>query len=431
MLQNDVTKNGGNEVSISSPIENQATNEPIVLPIMGENHKARKSKLKLLALPFFLCLITAALTACITALLLVKKFESLVPILQAQEILRSESFYYDANSAEEQWMTGALRGLAYSIDGDNYSEYYTAQEYADLQQEESGNYIGVGILVGAGDDGGFYIEDVFDNTPAMDVGIAIGDKIIEINGVLAAGMGMDPFLDKLNHEIDDINIITMERDGEQITFTVQMREVYRPLVRYRMLDESIGYIQLLAFHGNDVEEMRNALDALSEQGMIALVLDLRDNLGGLLYDCVDIANMFLPKGKIITTLRNRDGEEVEVHRTRLNGRDLPVALLVNEYSASASELFAGALHDHDVAKIFGVTTYGKGIVQSFHSLQGGGILKFTTHAYYTPNGICIQDTGIEPDVYIELPEEWRTKNISLIPSGEDTQLEAALEYLRG
>ncbi|MCL2671884.1 MAG: threonine synthase [Clostridiales bacterium] len=421
VLHNDVIETNEVAARVFAPVQDEYASAP---------KEPKKRGARAFLLPFILCLLTAMLTACVTALLMIKKFETLAPLVEAQDILRAESFYYQEGVAEEQWMTGALRGIAYSIEGDSYSEYFTREEYTELQQIESGNYIGVGILVGVGGLGGFYIEDVFDNTPAMDVGLQIGDRIIEINGVSDEGHDLNSFLDVLYHEVGDTNIMTVEREGEIITYTVQMREVYRPLVRYRMIEEGIGYIQLLAFHGDDVQEMRAALEALTEQGMTRLVLDLRDNLGGMLHDCVEISGLFLPKGKVVTTLRDREGTEVETHTTRLNGRDIPVALLVNDYSASASELFAGALRDHGVAKLFGTNTYGKGIVQSFRTLQGGGILKFTTHAYYTPNGICIQDTGLAPDVYIELPAQWRDRNVSLIPPGEDTQLEAALAYLR-
>ena len=155
----------------------------------------------------------------------------------------------------------------------------------------------------------------------------------------------------------------------------------------------------------------------------------RDNLGGSLYDALDIADIFLPKNYIVTTLRSRDGEVTEF-RTKENGFDIKTVLLVNEYSASASELVAGALKDYDAAYLIGTQTYGKGIVQTFYEIpETKGWIKFTSDAYYTPNGVCVQDEGITPDEIVELPEEAKRYSIDRIPTELDTQLAAAIHYL--
>ena len=163
--------------------------------------------------------------------------------------------------------------------------------------------------------------------------------------------------------------------------------------------------------------------------MKSLVLDLRDNLGGSLYDALDIADMFLPKDHVITSLRSRDGEE-ETYKTKKDGMDIPTVLLVNGYSASASELVAGALKDYEAAHLIGTKTFGKGIVQSYFRIpETSGMLKITTEAYYTPNGVCIHGIGIEPDETVELPEGAENYAISVLPRELDTQLQAAIRYL--
>ena len=198
---------------------------------------------------------------------------------------------------------------------------------------------------------------------------------------------------------------------------------------YRMLTDTIGYIHVQSFHGTCVEETRTALSELRASGMKSLVLDLRDNLGGSLYDAVDIADLFLPRDYIVTTLRSRSGEEKE-YKTKDSGIDIRTVLLINEMSASASELVAGALKDHEAAYLIGTQTYGKGIVQSFYQISGtDGWLKITSDAYYTPNGVCVQDEGIAPDLIQELPEEAKQYAIDSIPAELDTQLLAAIHYL--
>ena len=171
---------------------------------------------------------------------------------------------------------------------------------------------------------------------------------------------------------------------------------------------------------------------LKAQGMQALVLDVRDDLGGSLNDVCDIADLFLPKNQVITTVRSRINKEV-VYRTHSDGVDLPIAMLVNGNSASASELLSGALKDNGVAKLFGTQTYGKGIVQTFFDINFGrdGTIKFTTDAYYTPAGVCIQGTGITPDEIVKLPESLTYYSIPSIPYESDTQLQAAVAYLKG
>lgn len=226
-------------------------------------------------------------------------------------------------------------------------------------------------------------------------------------------------------------MIVVERDGQQLTFSMVMREVYSPYVQYRMLEDGIGYIYIKGFHGKVVKETQDALDALMEQGMEKLVLDVRDNLGGSLYDVTDIAGMFLPEGSIITTIRSRTSEDYS-YKTKKEGIHVPIALLVNGHSASASELLAGALKDYSAAELFGKTTFGKGIVQTFFGLQRGrnGTMKFTTDAYYTPSGVCIQGEGITPDHEVDLPEDLTYYSIYTIPYEQDTQLQAAVNYLK-
>ena len=252
---------------------------------------------------------------------------------------------------------------------------------------------------------------------------------ITVNGVSYEGLSLSAFLDNVVAEDGAENLFKILRNGEELSFTIIAREVHTPSVSHKMLTDTIGYIYISTFHGTCVAETEEALKDLKAQGMTELVLDLRDNLGGSLYDALDIADLFLPKNLVITSLRSRNGEE-EQYKTKKDGMDLPMVLLVNAYSASASELVSGALKDYDAAYLIGTTTFGKGIVQSYFRVpETDGMLKITTEAYYTPNGVCVHGTGIEPDEVVELSEEADRYSITVLPFEMDTQLQAAITYL--
>ena len=378
-----------------------------------------------------LCVMLAvAFAVLFTSLYYVRRFSQLHAVSEAVELVKKNYYFFD-DKTEESMVTGALKGLAANM-GDKYAEYYTKAEYEELLSGNSGTFIGMGVLVSEMEEGVFIITAVYDNTPAQEAGILVGDQLIRANGEPAEGKDVYTFLDFITHEEGDVNTVVVLRNGQELTFTVTMRQVYSPYVTFKMLDDAIGYIYISGFHGQVVREVKDALADLKAQGMQALVLDVRDDLGGSLNDVCDIADIFLPKNKVITTVRSRINEEV-VYRTHSDGVDMPIAMLVNGNSASASELLSGALKDNGIAKLFGTQTYGKGIVQTFFDINFGkdGTIKFTTDAYYTPSDVCIQGTGITPDHIVELPEGLTYYNIPSIPYESDTQLQAAVEYLRG
>ena len=378
-----------------------------------------------------LCAVLAAVFAVLfTSLYYVHRFSELQPVSEAVELIKDNYYFYDGDT-QDNMVTGAIKGLSSYI-GDDYAEYYTKEEYDALLTSNSGNFIGMGVLVSDMGDSVFVITAVYDNTPAQEAGMLVGDQLITANGESAAGKTLNDFLSFISHEEGDVNTVVLLRDGQELTFTVTMRQVYSPYVTYKMLDDSIGYIYISGFHGQVVREVKDALKDLKEQGMEALVLDVRDDLGGSLSDVCDIADLFLPKNSVITSVKSRVNKEI-VYRTHSDGIDLPIAMLVNGYSASASELLSGALKDNGVAELFGTVTYGKGIVQTFFDINYGrdGTIKFTTDAYYTPSGVCIQGTGITPDHIVELPEGLTYYSIPSIPYESDTQLQAAVAYLQG
>lgn len=393
-----------------------------------------KTKRRSRRVSVWLCVLCAVLAAAFsilfTSLYYVNRYSELEPVSEAIELVKKNYYFFDEKT-QESMVTGALKGLSAYM-GDDYAEYYTKAEYEELLNSNSGTFIGMGVLVSDQGNSTFIITDVYDDTPAKEAGILVGDQLIRANGEPAEGKDLSEFLEFITHEEGDVNTVVVLRDGQELTFTVTMRQVYSPYVTYKMLDDSIGYIYISGFHGQVVREVKDALADLKEQGMNALVLDVRDDLGGSLSDVCDIADIFLPKNKVITTVRSRVNKE-QVYRTHSDGLDMPIAMLVNGYSASASELLSGALKDNDAAELFGTVTFGKGIVQTFFNINFGrdGTIKFTTDAYYTPTDVCIQGTGITPDHIVELPEGLTYYNIPSIPYESDTQLQAAVEHLKG
>ncbi len=399
-------------------------------PYPPEPRRRKRSRRISLWLCLLCVMLAAAFAVLFTSLYYVRRFSQLQAVSEAVELVR-ENYYFFDEKTEENMVTGALKGLSTHM-GDKYAEYYTKAEYEELLSGNSGTFIGMGVLVSEMEEGVFIITAVYDNTPAQEAGILVGDQLIRANGEPAEGKDVYTFLDFITHEEGDVNTVVVLRDGQELSFTVTMRQVYSPYVTYKMLDDGIGYIYISGFHGQVVREVKDALADLKAQGMQALVLDVRDDLGGSLNDVCDIADLFLPKNQVITTVRSRINEEV-VYKTHSDGVDLPIAMLVNGNSASASELLSGALKDNGVAKLFGTQTYGKGIVQTFFDINFGrdGTIKFTTDAYYTPAGVCIQGTGITPDEIVELPEGLTYYSIPSIPYESDTQLQAAVAYLKG
>lgn len=353
------------------------------------------------------------------------------PLGTAEEVLRDirSDFYYYDEETDKAISDGALKGMAAYLD-DPYSEYFTAEEYAELQQSDSGSYVGVGILIQREDDGTVRVASVYDDGPADKAGLMAEDVLISVNGTSTGDLSLDDITALFCCGEGEENTLVILRSGEMMTLTVIAGEVYVPYVHARMLSERIGYIHISGFHGKVTEEVKEALNELTELGMDRLILDVRDNLGGTLSDVCKIAGLFLPDDSLITTLRSRKDKE-RIYRTNTEGIFIPIAMLVNGSSASASELLAGALHDNGAAVLFGTKTYGKGIVQTYYELDEGrnGAFKMTTQAYFTPAGVCIQDEGITPDHTVEMPEDLFYEEIYELTLEEDPQLSEALRYL--
>ncbi len=351
----------------------------------------------------------------------------LSPLRDLAETIESQYYYYNEKELDsEALVDGAMRGMVSKLD-DPYAQYFTEEEYKQLLSDNSGEYKGIGISVQAPDETGSLIISVFSGSPAEQAGIRKGDILTKVNGTTVANLSLDELVACFSSDDAVPDEITYLRDGVETTVSVLRSEVHVQRVATEVYDGYIGYIRITEFNGTVAEEFSDAAQAFKEQGIDNLIIDLRDNPGGGLAEVLDVSYMLIPNGQTIVSIRSKSGEERVYESIAEETFDMNIVVLVNGYSASASELLTGALKDYRLATIVGTQTFGKGIVQSFfHLSESNGWVKMTTDAYFTPSGVCIQDVGITPDIVIDLPEELQNISIDFLEPEEDTQLQAAI-----
>lgn len=321
---------------------------------------------------------------------------------------------------------GVYAGLIYGL-GDVYSRYYTKDEYEQESVTTEGSYVGIGVAMQKYTAGGVQIVECYKGSTAEEAGVKVDDVITAINGEDITDTELQDVAFMIKDNEDKDVVLTVQRKGEDTQeITVKVSNVELPSVFGEMLDENTGYIQITEFKGVTVEQYEEVFADLKEQGMERLVVDLRDNPGGLLNVVCDILRDILPEGLIVYT-EDKNGNRSEETCDGKNPLDMPLAVIVNGNSASASEIFAGAVKDYGIGTIVGITTYGKGVVQSIRQLSDGSAVKLTIANYYTPKGNSINKTGIRPDVEVELSPE--LLNQEEITHEEDNQLQAALNSL--
>ena len=313
---------------------------------------------------------------------------------------------YVKETDRETLFEGALKGMAASLE-DPYSYYLTSEELESFNASTSGTYQGIGVSIEKSEDNLITIFQVFKNSPAMEAGLMTGDKIVKVEGVDVDWSSYEQAVATMKTGEPGSTVdITILRDGNIKDYTIRRDVVERPDLEFDMLDDNVGYIWLYTFDSIASKNFKAALEELEDRGMKALVLDLRGNGGGLLEVCRDIADTLLPEGLVVYS-EGRNGQRTE-YKSDAKMLGIPLALLVNEYSASASEVLAGAIQDYGVGSIIGTTTFGKGVVQTLRPYEDGSALKLTTFKYFTPKGRDIDHKGIEPDIRVEMTKEAET-----------------------
>lgn len=360
-----------------------------------------------------------------------KKIE---PKLQYMETLIDKYFLFDENMTEEEQKKNGTaedwiyRGYMYSLN-DPYSVYYDKDEYTSLNEENSGTYCGIGVQVSQNVYTGIITAvKVFKDSPAQEAGMLPGDILYKVEDIEATGEDLSLLVsDHIRGEEGTKVHLTVYRQStdEYVEMDVERRMVENPTVEYEMLENKAGYISLSSFEEVSSEQFKKAVDDLTAQGMEKLIVDLRNNGGGVVQAAKEIADYLLPDGKTIVSFKGKGIDDSTYSSDDGHEVDVPIVLLVNGESASASEVLTGALKDNNWATIVGEKTFGKGIAQGVFNLPDGSGLKLTTAYYYTPSGECIHKLGIEPDVTVALAEDLKSK--IEIPKDEDNQLQTALE----
>lgn len=331
--------------------------------------------------------------------------------------------YFWQDVTEEKLEEGVYKGILESLE-DPYSVYYTNEELLELQQQTEGIYYGIGAYISQNTDVGYVqISKVMKNTPAEESGLLQGDYIYMVNGEDMFEKDSTYVVSKIKGEEGSKVMITVlrETESEPLEIEVERRKIESPTVEYEMFDNGMAYIQIVEFDLVTTSQFETAYKQAKQDGMKGLIIDLRSNPGGNLSTVCDIARMLLPKGLIVYT-EDKYGERVEYSCDGSQQIEVPLVVLTDGYSASASEILAGAIKDYGIGTLVGTTTYGKGIVQKVINLTDGSAVKLTVSTYYTPNGNNIHQKGVEPDIEVPFDAEQYV-------AGVDNQLERAKEVL--
>ena len=330
--------------------------------------------------------------------------------LMALENIVESDYYQDVD--EDKLILGAEKGLIQALN-DPYSEYYTEEEFALLKEQTQGSFTGIGIYMTGNDKDNIVVQSVIKNYPAEKSGLKAGDIILKVDGEQVKASESTKASSKIKGKAGTSVVLTIQRGDKKFDVTVKREEIIVESVKSEVKEDNIGYIQITSFDKNTYNEFKEHMSSLQKKNVKSLIIDLRDNPGGLLDVCVDIADDLLGKGTIVYTKDNKG--DTQYYKSDENKIDLPIVVLINENSASASEILTAAIVDNKAGIAVGTTSYGKGLVQSVKEFKDGTGYKLTTAQYYTPNGDYINKQGIKPNI------EEKDKN---------KQLSKAIEYIK-
>jgi carboxyl-terminal processing protease len=362
---------------------------------------------------------------------------SSLPVLHAgeDELQNIRSVQHEINAAATMHKKLSGRELTYAaISGmlssvhDRYTVFLNPKDFAALNEGlDGGNFSGVGIAIQVDDASQYlYVSDVIHDGPAEKAGIQPSDTIVSVDGKSTKGLTTDEDAKMLRGKEGTVTRITIQRDGKLLANPIMVTRavIHDPSVSARLLSNGIGYARLKVFGSTTASELSEALDKLESEGAKAYVLDLRDNGGGYLNAAIDVSSKFIPTGPIVS-VESRGGNNTQYDADNTAGPAKPLAVLVNKYTASASEITSAAIQDSGVGELIGERTFGKGVVQTIHPLPDGSAVKITTARYLTPHGHDINQIGIAPDITTQL-----AKNTRMGDPARDTQLQTAIAYLQ-
>lgn len=329
---------------------------------------------------------------------------------------------------DSQMLESAIKGYVEGLN-DEYSEYITKEEMEEYMEDTTGKYVGIGVYITNNTKTNQIVVLMpMKESPAEEAGIKSGDIITKIDGVAYTGEELNKASSALKSEEGTKAQIEILRDGEIINLEVERREVKVNCIETEVLENKIGYIEISTFDDGFYDEFKQKWEELKEKNITSLIIDLRNNGGGIVDEAVNIADMMIEKDKTILITSNKDKTEEITKAKQEKIIDIPIVILVNENTASASEILTASVRENNEnVKIVGTTTYGKGIIQTLFKLTDGSGIKLTTNAYYTPNHNEIHKVGIKPDIEVELPEG---ESFYSVKMENDTQLQKAIEILK-
>lgn len=326
---------------------------------------------------------------------------------------------------DEQMLQMAIKGYVAGV-GDEYTTYYTPEEMNEQYETATGNYVGIGIyMIVNYEQGTITVVEPMEGSPAIEAGLKEGDLITKVDGEEVTAENVSDMSDKIKGEEGTKVKLEVKRDDETFEVEVERKKIEVSHINSRMLEDNIAYIQVTDFDGGAAKEFKDNYLDLKSQGATSLIIDLRDNGGGVVDEAIDMLEMICDKGSTLLIETDKKGNEKVEKSAESPIIDIPIVVLVNGNSASASEIFAGALKDYNKATIIGTKTYGKGVIQTLTKLSDGSGLKMTTDEYCTPSRNKINKIGIEPNITVEL-----TDDIEELTDENDTQLQRAIEELK-
>lgn len=341
-------------------------------------------------------------------------FSNLMRFITAYRFIETK---YVNDTDDVKLIDGAIDGMVKSLN-DPHSNYLSPKMYKTLMEQTEGSFAGIGVVMGMDNEQKIHIVGIMENSPGQKAGLQEGDEILAVDGVSVTQMAFDEVAAHVRGQAGTDVVLTIMRDNANQDITITRDNIKLKTVGHKMLDNNIGYIQIVSFSEDTANEFNEAYNDLKNQGMKALVLDLRNNPGGLLTTCVEIAKKLVPKGEIVSIVDKQGNKET--YSSSLEAPEYPLVVLINKNSASASEILSGAIQDTKAGTIIGNTSYGKGSVQTILPMFEDDAVKLTIAKYYTPSGRSIDGTGITPDIEINLDEN----------ATSDTQLDKALEVLK-
>lgn len=365
-------------------------------------------------------LVTLVVTGCATLYLMGGNLSKAGDMIRFIATVRFVENHFDGEVDQTALINGSIDGMMKSL-GDKYSIYLDEDKFRQLSNVNNGTFGGIGVVMSFAEPGHCKIMSVMENTPGQQAGLQDGDEVIAVEGTPVSGLQPEEVVGKIRGVEGTQVVITIRRQGEEDKdYTLTRSSIPMTTAAGEMIpDTEIGYIRIASFSENTGREFKDALEKEKSQNAKGLIIDLRANPGGLVTSCMEIANMVVPEGEVVSLI-DKSGDK-QVFTSSLTGASMPIVVLIDGNSASASEILAGALKDRGAATLVGMKSYGKGSVQTILPLFRGDGIKLTVAKYYTPSGTSIDGIGIQPDVEIAMPEN----------PVEDVQLLKAIEVMKG